>query len=181
MAGIGTGYDVSAMTYSPDGKVFQVEYAMKAVENSGTAIGLKVKDGIVFAVEKIIPSKMLEQWSNKRINTIDQHVGFSFAGLLADGRQLLNRAVSEAESYKQFYNSPIPIKVLADRLSLFVQMYTLYGSVRPFGCSVMLGGKDLHGPQLFMIEPSGVSYGYYGCAIGKAKASAKTEIEKLKN
>eukprot|EP00029_Vermamoeba_vermiformis_P014130 TRINITY_DN9259_c0_g1_i1.p1 TRINITY_DN9259_c0_g1~~TRINITY_DN9259_c0_g1_i1.p1 ORF type:complete len:250 (+),score=64.16 TRINITY_DN9259_c0_g1_i1:54-803(+) len=180
MAGIGTGYDVSAMTYSPEGKVFQIEYAHKAVDNSGTAIGLRCKDGIVLAVEKIVPSKMLESTSNKRIGTIDEHVGCAIAGLLADGRQLMNRARQEAESYHHNFNSAIPLRVLNDRIAMYVQMFTLYASVRPFGCSLIFGGKDMHGPQLFMVEPSGISYGYYGCAIGKAKASAKTEVEKLK-
>jgi 20S proteasome subunit alpha 7 len=180
MAGIGTGYDVSAMTYSPEGKVFQIEYAHKAVDNSGTAIGLRCKDGIVLAVEKIVPSKMLESTSNKRIGTIDEHVGCAIAGLLADGRQLMGRARQEAESYHHNFNSVIPLRVLNDRIAGYVQMFTLYASVRPFGCSLIFGGKDVHGPQLFMVEPSGISYGYYGCAIGKAKASAKTEIEKLK-
>jgi len=180
MSSIGTGYDLSATTYSPEGRVFQVEYAQKAVENSGTAIGLRVKDGVVFAVEKIVVSKMLVPGTNKRIYTADRHVGMAVSGLVADARQLVTRARAEALNYRQFYGDSIQGRVLCDRLSSFVQMYTLYGSVRPFGCSVLLGCVDKQGPQLFMIEPSGISWGYFGCAIGKGSRTAKTELEKLK-
>jgi len=180
MSSLGTGYDLSATTYSPDGRVFQVEYAAKAVENSGTAIGLRVKDGIVLAVEKLLISKMLVPGTGRRIQTVDRHVGLAMSGLVADGRQLVNRGRAEATNYRSFYGESISGKVLSERLSSFVQLYTLYGSVRPFGTSVIVGCVDRNGPQLYMIEPSGVSWGYYGVAIGKGTRAAKTEIEKLK-
>ena len=177
---IGTGYDLSSTTYSPDGRVFQVEYAQKAVENSGNAIGLKVKDGIVFGVEKLIVSKMLEKGSNRRIESIDRHVGMTFAGLSADARQLVSRGRSEAKQYKQFYQNNIPGRILSERLSAYVHAYTLYGSVRPFGCSILLASYDKDGHHLHCLEPSGVAYEYYAAAVGKAKGAAKGELEKLK-
>jgi len=180
MSSIGTGYDLSATTYSPDGRVFQVEYADKAVENSGTAIGLRVKDGVVLAVEKLVLSKMLEPGTNRRLHTADRHVGVAVSGLIADGRQLVKRAQAEALNYRSFYGDSISGKVLCERVSSFVQLYTLYGSVRPFGCSILLACMDKKGPQLFMIDPSGTSWGYYACAIGKGARAAKTELEKLK-
>ncbi|KAF8192610.1 20S proteasome subunit [Pholiota molesta] len=180
MTSIGTGYDLSASTYSPDGRIFQVEYANKAVENSGTAIGLKVKDGIVLAVEKLVHSKLLVPEANRRIQTIDRHIGLTTAGLLADGRHLSNRARDEASNYRETYNSPPPLKSIADRLGLYVQAYTLYSSVRPFGISTILGTVDEDGPGLFVVEPSGVFFGYNGAAVGKGRQLAKTELEKLK-
>jgi len=180
MSSIGTGYDLSSTTFSPDGRVFQVEYAAKAVENSGTAIGLRVKDGVVLAVEKLLVSKMLVPNTNRRIHTVDRHCGLAMSGLVADGRQLVSRGRAEATSYREFYGTDISGKVLNERLSNFVQLYSLYGSVRPFGTSVILGCVDKNGPQLFMIEPSGISWGYFGVAIGKGSRAAKTEIEKLK-
>ncbi|XP_076320781.1 proteasome alpha7 subunit isoform X2 [Tachypleus tridentatus] len=132
MSSIGTGYDLSASQFSPDGRVFQVEYAQKAVENSGTAIALRGKDGVVLAVEKLVTSKLYEAGANKRIFSIDRHVGVACAGLLADARQLVETARTEASNYRADYGSSVPLK------------------------------------------------GYYGCAIGKAKQAAKTEIEKLK-
>ncbi|XVF04943.1 hypothetical protein REPUB_Repub05bG0127900 [Reevesia pubescens] len=152
MSSIGTGYDLSVTTFSPDGRVFQIEYAAKAVDNSGTVIGIKCKDGIVMAV----------------------------AGLAADGRQIVARAKSEATNYQSVYGEPIPVKELADRVASYVHLCTLYWWLRPFGCGIILGGYDRDGPQLYMVEPSGISYKYFGAAIGKGKQAAKTEIEKLK-
>ncbi|XP_032804288.1 proteasome subunit alpha type-3 [Petromyzon marinus] len=179
MSSIGTGYDLSASQFSPDGRVFQVEYAMKAVENSSTAVAVRCKDGVVFGVEKLVLSKLYEEGSNKRIFTVDKHVGMAVAGLLADARQLASTARDEAASFRANYGAKIPVKHLADRIAMYAHAYTLYSSVRPFGCSVVLAAYEVDGPQMYMIDPSGVSYGYWGCAIGKAKQAAKTEIEKL--
>ncbi|ESK97560.1 proteasome subunit alpha type-3 [Moniliophthora roreri MCA 2997] len=180
MTSIGTGYDLSASTYSPDGRIFQVEYANKAVENSGTAVGLRVKDGIVLAVEKLVHSKLLVPEANRRIQSIDKHIGLATAGLLADGRQLANRAKDESSSYRDNFRAPAPLKYIADRLGSYMQVYTLYSSVRPFGISTIIGGVDESGPSLYVVEPSGVFYGYYGAAVGKGRQLAKTELEKLK-
>ncbi|KAG1470198.1 hypothetical protein G6F56_002818 [Rhizopus delemar] len=180
MTSIGTGYDLSVSTYSPDGRVFQAEYANKAVDNSGTAIGLRVKDGIVLAVEKLIQSKLLVQGANRRIQSADLHIGIATAGLLADGRHLVNRARDEAQSWRDIYRQPIPGKTVAERLGQYVSAYTLYSSVRPFGSSTIVGTMtEKEKPNLYMIEPSGVYWGYRGCAVGKGKSVAKTEIEKL--
>jgi len=179
MTSIGTGYDLSASTYSPDGRIFQVEYAAKAVENSGTAIGLRVKGGVVLAVEKLVHSKLLVPVANRRIQTIDQHIGMATSGLLADGRHIANRARDEASNYRDIYNSPPTLKTITDRIGLYVQAYTLYSSVRPFGISSILGAVDKDGPQLYVIEPSGVFFGYFGAAVGKGRQLAKTELEKL--
>lgn len=180
MTSIGTGYDLSVTTYSPDGRIFQSEYAVKAVDNSGTAIGIRCKDGVVLGVEKLIISKMLVEGSSKRIFAVDKHVGMAVAGLVADGRQVVNRAQSEANSYKSFFGNPIPLKVLCDRVANFAHLFTLYWWTRPLGSAVLLGGYDREGPAIYTIEPSGVAHRYLGSAIGKGKQAAKTQIEKLK-
>lgn len=97
--------------------MFQVEYAAKAVDNSGTAIGVRVKDGVVLGVEKLVPSKMLVEGSNRRIHTVDEHLGAAFAGLSADARMLVKRARQEAENYRDFYHSPMPVDLFTFRLS----------------------------------------------------------------
>ncbi|THC90928.1 hypothetical protein EYZ11_009616 [Aspergillus tanneri] len=167
-----------------------VEYAVKAVENGGTAIGIRCKDGVVLAVEKIITSKLLKPGANKRIATVDRHVGIVSAGLVPDGRHFVSRARDEASSWRSSY----------------VQAYTLYSSVRPFGVTAIIGGWDSEaelavdgqvgsgpksgsggklegaqtgGPGLYMIEPSGLYWGYYGAATGKGRQAAKAELEKL--
>lgn len=180
MASIGTGYDLSSTTFSPDGRVFQVEYAAKAVENSGTCLGLRCKDGVVLAVEKTIVSKMLVQGTLRRSHIIDRHATLAVCGLISDGRVIVNHARDECERYKDFYGRPIPGRVLADRLAHFVHLYTLHWHVRPFGCAVLLAVASVDGPELYLVEPSGISYRYYGCAFGKGKQAARTELEKLK-
>merc|ERR1711939_517536 len=91
MTSIGTGYDLASSTYSPDGRIFQVEYANKAVENAGTVIALRCKDGVIIAVEKLVSSKLLAPGANKRIASVDHHAGVASAGLLADGRHIAKR------------------------------------------------------------------------------------------
>ncbi|EAS31781.1 proteasome component C1 [Coccidioides immitis RS] len=206
MTSIGTGYDLSNSVFSPDGRNFQVEYAVKAVENGGTAIGIRCKDGVILAVEKIVSSRLLKPGANKRIATVDRNIGIVSAGLVPDGRHFVARARDEAASWRNTYKAPIPTGVLANRLGGYVQAYTLYSSVRPFGVTAIVGGWDseaelpvdgqvgsgpksgsggkvdgtkVGGPGLFMIEPSGLYWGYYGAATGKGRQAAKAELEKL--
>jgi 20S proteasome subunit alpha 7 len=182
---IGTGYDLSNSVFSPDGRNFQVEYAVKAVENGGTCIGIRTKHGVVLACEKIISSKLLKPGANKRISSVDRNAGVVTSGLVPDGRHLASRARDEANSWRSTYKAPIPISALASRVGGYVQAYTLYSSVRPFGVTAILGGWDSEaelgvdgqvgagptlgtggkvdddsvkkgGPGLYMIEPSGL-------------------------
>jgi len=158
---------------------------VKAVENGGTCIGIRTKHGVVLACEKIISSKLLKPGSNKRIATVDRHAGIVTSGLIPDGRHLTSRGRDEASSWRQTYKAPIPLSSLASRLGGYVQAYTLYSSVRPFGVSAILAGWDSEadsgvdgevgsgpatgaggklndpsikrgGPSLYMIEPSGL-------------------------
>merc|ERR1712062_291968 len=109
------------------------------------------------------------------------HVGMAAAGLVTDARQLASIARDEASSYRQDYGSAVPLPQLTQRVSGYMHAYTLYSSVRPFGATGMLGSwSQDRGAELYCLEPSGVSYGYWGCAAGKAKSNAKTELEKLK-
>ncbi|EDR29669.1 proteasome subunit alpha type-3, putative [Entamoeba dispar SAW760] len=179
MSSIGSGYDDSCTTFSPDGKVFQIDYAMKAVENSATALSIKCVDGVVFGVEKLIISKMIDKSSNKRIFNVGTHIGITCAGFLPDARKLAKKAQEEAESFKENYGMNIPVKVLAEKIAMYMQNYTLYGSLRPFGCSLLIGGVDQHGYSLHYIEPSGTTYGYFANGIGKGKQICKNELEKI--
>ncbi|KAL0487665.1 proteasome subunit alpha-3 [Acrasis kona] len=180
MSSNGTGYDLSVTTYSPDGRLFQIEYAQKAVENSGTVIGVACKDGVVLGVEKLIESKLMERNSNQRIFNVDYHVGIALAGWKPDTRQLVNKARKESQDYQSFYGTKIPAHVLTERVAMHVHQATMYWHLRPYGVCALISAYDEQGPQLFMVEPSGTSWGYHGCAVGKAKQAARTEIEKLK-
>ncbi|KAH9544421.1 hypothetical protein CY35_13G119000 [Sphagnum magellanicum] len=120
---------------------------------------------------------MLLEGSNRRIHAVHKHAGMAVAGLAADGRQIVARARSEASQYLSFYGEDIPIKELCDRVAHYVHLCTLYWWLRPFGSATILGGYDRDGPQLYMIEPSGVAYRYFGAAIGKGRQAAKTIYE----
>ena len=179
MTSIGTGYDLSNSTFSPDGRIFQVEYASKAVENAGTIIGLRCKDGVILAQEKLVTSKLLVKNSNRRLAQVQKHVGVATTGMIPDGRHFVNRCRDEASDWKDKFKAPIPCHALTDRMSGYVQAHTLYSSVRPFGITAIIAGMDARGPQLFMVEPSGQSWGYKAAAAGKGKQTAVSELEKL--
>lgn len=183
MASSGSGYDLSASTFSPDGRIFQIEYATKAVENAGTVIGIKAKDGVVLGVSKPILHKMVvsSTASYKRIHSVDVHAGIASTGFLPDARVAVSRAMDEAAYFEEMYNIKIPPKLLADKLADYMHYFTLHSSLRAFGAACVLGGYD-HEMQeytLSMVEPNGSAYSYYGVAVGTGKQAAKTELEKL--
>lgn len=130
-------------------------------------------------MEKPILSKLIIPKANKRIGHVDLHCGIASSGLQADGRHLIQRARSDAKQHKDVFESPMPARVLAEQIGLYMQAYTLYSSVRPFGASVLLAHKLNGISSLYMVDPSGLFHGYRGCAIGKGKQAAKNEIEKL--
>jgi len=184
MASSGSGYDLSASTFSPDGRIFQIEYASKAVENAGTVIGIQCQDGgVVLGASKPILHKMIvpSTASYKRIHTLDLHAGCASTGFLPDARVLVQRGMDECADYQESYGTKIPPHVLADRLGAYVHYFTLHGALRPFGASSIIGAYDaeLQKTKLYMVEPNGVAYSYYGVATGKGKQAAKTELEKL--
>lgn len=181
MAGSGAGYDLSVTTYTPDGRVYQVEYAQKKVDTSGTAIAICLKDGVIFATEKLLTSKMLVPGTNKATYPVHRRAGMVLCGLIPDGRQLVNRGREEVNNYKNAYNEEMPANQLAERLGLFVHAYTLYWSIRPFGCAALIGAvdPDTKKPSLFSVDPAGYVIKYKGNAFGKGRQIAKTEIEKL--
>lgn len=116
-----------------------VEYAAKAIENSGTGIALRGSDGVVIVVEKLVATKLYESLSNRRVCNVDDHIAFGASGLYPDSKALAQFCFEEASDYYTQYRSKIPCKFLADRLSHYVHAYTLYGMVRPFGSAVFLG------------------------------------------
>lgn len=179
MAGVGSGHDQSTDVFSADGRVFQVEYAGKAVDSSSTAIGVCCRDGVVLAVEKILTSRMLEQHSNNRIHNVDRQAGICVCGLLPDGKNIVSRARDEAANNRNVFSNPILGSVLASRVAEYMHMFTMYFFYRPFGCSVLIASYSDDGPQLYAADPSGTSAGYHAIALGKAKTIAKTELEKF--
>lgn len=178
MSAIGTGYDLSASQYSPDGRVFQVEYAKKAVDNSPNLIAIKGKDGVVIAAEKPTMSKLYLPESNPRIFSVANHIGCGVVGFYPDAKALLHQARCYTEEFYDDFGCPMPITTLKDRLGAYVGAYTCSSAARPFGASIVFASYD-GGPLLYMVEPCGSAIGYHYLAAGKAKQAAKAELEKL--
>jgi len=176
----GSEYDLDPATLSPDGKIFQIEYADKAVDKTGTIIGIKCTDGVLLASEKVVNSTMSLPHSDKRIFHVSKNSGAAINGVLPDGRNIVQRARSESTGYKNQFSHIIPGHVLAIRLSMYMHQYTLYSSYRPFGTNVLVATHDhINGFALHMLEPSGASYSYLGCASGRGRQTARNEIERL--
>jgi len=182
MASSGSGYDLSSSTFSPDGRIFQVEYASKAVEqHAGLMMGMKCKDGVVLCVQKPLVQKLLVPTFSQRIYTIGSNMGMAVTGFQPDARQLIHRGREETADYVDTYGSDCPPSVLADRLATYVHYFTLHGSLRPFGAVGLVAGYDTATKtfSLNQVEPSGTSKTYYAAAAGKGQQAAKTELEKL--
>lgn len=128
-------------------------------------------------------SKMLVEGSNRTVFGIDAHAGIAVTGYAADGRQIVNRAREEAQSYRDTYGHRIVPSVLNNRLSLYMHYFTIYGSLRPFGATALLAAydEDTNTPELYMMDPSGGAYRFHGCSAGKGANAAKTELEKISN
>ena len=174
-----TGYDLSTSTYSPEGRVYQIEYAQKACDISGSSLAITCKDGVVLACEKQMISPMLVPGSRKAIFAVTLGASLAFSGVHADGKELAEIARSEAAKYKEIYAEEIPTRILAERVAMYMHAYTQYWSVRPFGAAVFIGGFRSKQAELFGIDVSGKVTKYYGYALGKGRQSAKNEIEKI--
>ena len=171
-------YDRAITVFSPDGRLFQVEYAREAVKRGTTTVGVKFKDGVVLVVDKRITSRLIEPDSIEKIFKIDDHIGCATSGLVADARALVERARIEAQINRLTYEEPIQVKTLARKICDFKQTYTQYGGVRPFGTALLIGGIDASGPHLFATDPSGAMMEYKATAEGEGREAAIDYFEK---
>lgn len=164
------GYDRAITVFSPDGRLFQVEYAREAVKRGTTAIGIKTKDCVVLLVDKRVTSHLLVSESIEKIFQIDLHIGAATSGLVADARALIDRARVEAQINRVYYDEPIGVEVLAKRICDHKQTYTQFGGVRPYGTALLIAGVDDHRARLFETDPSGALLEYKATAIGAGRA-----------
>ena len=174
-----SGYDTSCTTLSQEGRIYQIEYANKAIENSSTVLGIIFKDGVVLISEKIRQSKAIVSGSNHSVYSVAPHIGMAICGLLPDGRNIVSRAKLEASSYLKNYGIPISGQILAERLSIYVHAHTCHWGARPFGCCVFISSYDTDKKyHLYMLENTGNFFEYYACANGKGRQIVKATIEK---
>jgi len=170
-------YDRAITVFSPDGRLFQVEYAREAVKRGTTTVGLKFKDGVVLIIDKRITSRLIEPSSIEKIFVIDDHIGCATSGLVADARSLIDRARLDAQINEITYDEKIQIKTLVKRICDFKQTYTQYGGVRPFGTALLIAGVDETGPRLFSTDPSGALMEYKASSEGSGRSGAMAYFE----
>ena len=167
----GRGYDHSITMFSPDGRLFQVEYARESVKRGTTTAGLKYRDGIILICDKRIASRLILPESIEKMFKIDDHIGFATSGLVADARQLVDRARVECQVNRITYASPIPVDTLAKKICDFKQSFTQYGGARPYGTALLIGGVADGEIHLFETDPSGAYQSYHAGAIGSGRSS----------
>jgi proteasome alpha subunit len=164
-------YDRAITVFSPDGRLFQVEYARESVRRGTATAGVVYKDGVVLVADRRIANpKLAEPSSVEKIHQVDEHIGAATAGLVADARVLVDYARLTAQINRVTYNEPISLEVLVRRICDYKQQYTQFGGVRPFGTALLIGGYDDTGIHLFETDPSGSLTSFKASSIGGNRA-----------
>ena len=171
------GYDRAITVFSPDGRLYQVEYAIETVRRGTIAVGVKCKDGIVIAVEEK-PRKLQISENAQKIFQIDDHVGVAAAGYIPDARSQVDNARFFSQSNKMIYDESVEVETIAKHLADQCQQYTQYAGVRPYGVALILGGVVNSTPELYLTDPSGTYISYDAIAIGSGSDSVTDFLEK---
>ncbi|HLC47703.1 MAG TPA: archaeal proteasome endopeptidase complex subunit alpha [Candidatus Norongarragalinales archaeon] len=170
-------YDRAITVFSPDGRLFQVEYAREAVRTGTPCVGIVVKDAVILAAHKRISSSLIVPESHEKIFQIDKHIVAASSGLIADARKLVDFARLEAQRHRIVYGTEIPIETLAKKIGDQIQTFTQFAGVRPYGVSLLIAG--MNGTfKLFETDPSGALFEYKATGIGSGKKTAEDFFEK---
>lgn len=172
-------YDSSTTTFSPEGRLHQVEYAIEAINNAGTCVGILAKNGIVMACERRTTSPLLAPAkTSEKTYKLCQHAACTVAGLTADANILIEEARLRAGRYQYQYEENIPIEQLVEHVCNYKQAYTQYGGLRPFGVAFLFAGYDsTHGFQLYQSDPSGNYSGWKATVIGANNQAGKSQLK----
>lgn len=174
-------YDRGVNTFNPEGRLFQVEYAIEAIKIGTTAIGICTPEGVVLAVEKRLLSPLQEPSSVEKIYEADSHIGIAMSGLSADARTLVNHARSESQYHRFTFNEPMPVEsmtqAVCDLALQFGESGEENGMSRPFGVALLVAGWDHHGPVLYHTDPSGTFTRFDAKAIGAGSEGAQTQLQ----
>ena len=171
------GYDMTPTMYSPDGRIYQVEYAIETVKRGAIAIGLQSKDGVVIAVEEKSRDLQVEDITQK-IFQVDDHIGIAAAGYIPDARILVDNARFFSQSNKLTYDESVEIETVAKHLADQSHQFTQYSGVRPFGVALIIAGIDRKGTRIFVTDPSGTYVPYAAVAIGGDSDEVTDFLEK---
>lgn len=172
-------YDSRTTIFSPEGRLYQVEYALEAINHAGTAIGIMAKDGIALVAERKVTSKLLEQDSSaEKMYILNESTLCGVAGMTADAGILINYVREASQEYLKVYNKEPPLEHIVKKVCNLKQGYTQYGGLRPFGVSFLFAGHDdRHGFQLYTSNPSGNYSGWKATSIGANNSSAQTILK----
>ena len=170
-------YDRAITVFSPDGRLFQVEYASETVKKGATVLGITCPEGVVLAAEERAMSPLQDISFMLKIFQIDDHVGAAVAGLSCDAHILVDQARIFAQSNRLMYDEPVDIEVLTRRIGEIKQIYTQHAGVRPYGISELFGGVDTKGPHLFWTDPSGTFWAFKAWSIGAGSDAANKILE----
>lgn len=168
-------YDRGITIFSPDGRLFQVEYAKEAVKKGATALGIVYEEGVILAATR--STEDLRVRNPEKVFKVDDHIGIATSGLVADGRTLVDETRNEAQRYLMTYDEPIPINVLSTFVADRCQQFTQYGGVRPYGVSTIAGGVKDGNAKVYQTDPSGTLNQWNAVAIGKAGEEASEQLE----
>ena len=170
-------YDRGITIFSPDGRLYQVEYAREAVKRGTASIGIRTADGVVLAVDKRIRSPLMERTSVEKIHKADNHIGIASAGHVADARQLIDFARRQAQVNQLRYGEPIGVETLTKAVTDHIQQYTQVGGARPFGVALIIGGIEDSQPRLYETDPSGTPYEWQALAVGADRGEIEDYLE----
>jgi len=174
-------YDRGVNTFSPEGRLFQVEYAIEAIKLGSTAIGIQTAEGVVLAVEKRITSKLLVPSSVKKLVKLDQHIGAAMSGLVADARTLVDHARVETQNHWFTFDERLSVESTVQSICDLALGFGEGNMARPFGVALLVAGVDEKGPALFHTDPSGTFTKYAAKAIGAGSEGAQTALEEQYN
>ncbi|WP_135302051.1 archaeal proteasome endopeptidase complex subunit alpha [Haloarcula amylovorans] len=170
-------YDRGITIFSPDGRLYQVEYAREAVKRGTASVGVRTADGVVLAADRHARSPLIERDSIEKIHEIDDHVGVASAGHVADARQLIDVARRQAQVNRLRYDEPASVESLTKEVTDYIQQYTQTGGARPFGVALLVGGIKDGQPRLFETDPSGTPYEWQAVAIGGSREDIQGFLE----
>jgi proteasome alpha subunit len=170
-------YDRGITIFSPDGRLYQVEYAREAVKRGTASIGVRTEGGVVLAVDKRIRSELMERTSVEKIHKADDHIGIASAGHVADARQLIDFARRQAQVNRLRYGEPIGVETLTKEVTDHIQQYTQVGGARPFGVALIIGGIEDGEPRLYETDPSGTPYEWKALAVGADRGEIQNYLE----
>ena len=170
-------YDRAITIFSPEGRLYQVEYALELVKRGAPIVGVACPQGAIIAANETPESDLEDPEYFRKIYQLDDHVASAIAGLSSDARVLIEQARVYCQSNKLLYDEPLDIEVLARRLGDLAQVYTQHAGVRPFGVSMILAGVDATGSKVLTTDPSGAFRGFKATAVGRKSEEANKLLE----